>query len=395
MKALFSDYKLLFLCFALMLYAAIGAPTADHPGWIEGIIVFLFIISLGLGVFVNGFKLKVKQRQPFWVLAAHILFIFGLSVPVIIAVINGAEFFDIIRDLIGFLFLIVPLFLCQFLKTEKRKKVFILLCVFVGFVFSIRTLFPDNILTLRGDELLYLANSPLVLFTSIFLMGQGSKKLFEKGTLKNFLLFFIFFIGAIICLMAMMDDIRRASFVAVIISMIFLGGIGFYKNPLRVLLPLMLLALTLFLFQQEFQQIVQQITLKTSQVGMNMRMQEWLAVWDVVSADWRSFLFGLGWGAVFESPAVGGLPVTFTHSLLSALLLKSGMIGLLLCLVYLFFIFEKLMDVVFSNPVMGLALFWSFVIPVLFYASYKSLDFGLLLTLILICHNFKKPFGKI
>ena len=58
--------------------------------------------------------------------------------------------------------------------------------------------------------------------------------------------------------------------------------------------------------------------------------------------------------------------------------------GLFLSLVYLFFIFEKVARLYFSNPVKGNALIWPLLIPILLYASHKSFDFGLLLSLIVI-----------
>lgn len=95
-----------------------------------------------------------------------------------------------------------------------------------------------------------------------------------------------------------------------------------------------------------------------------------------------TFLFGTGWGGIFSSPAVGGLDVNYTHSLLSTMLLKGGAVLFLLtglsCLAALYqivLIFQR-------DSARGLTLFWPFIIPVFFYASHKSLDFGLLLLLI-------------
>lgn len=384
MQNILSDYRLLFFLVALLTYALVGAPTADNPGWIEGVIAVLLIASLGVGGFVQGFRFERDGKKQYWFLAAQVFLVFGLSLPILMAVINGVEPSDMLRDMIGFFFLITPLFFVVFLSEEEKFKPFLVLILIIGFTFSLRTLFPDMVLNIRGSELLYLANSPIVLFSSIFLIGAGGRKLFEHVTLKNTFFFFFCFVIGVICLLAMMQDTRRAAFFAVFASIIFMAIAGVIKSPIKLLLPALFLSGLLFLFHQDIVHIVDEIRLKTSRVGMNMRFQEWQAVWRVIHSDWISLLFGKGWGASFASPAVGGLQVTFTHSLLSAMLLKSGLIGLLLCLVYLVFMFEKLCRLVFSNPVAGIALFWPFIIPVLFYASYKSLDFGLLLTLIVI-----------
>ena len=115
-----------------------------------------------------------------------------------------------------------------------------------------------------------------------------------------------------------------------------------------------------------------------------MRVQELQAVWEAISSSWFTVAFGQGWGSSFASPAVGGLQVTFTHSLLTYVLFKMGVIGLFLTLIYLFFVFEKLLRLYFIDPVKGNAMLWPLIIPILLYASHKSFDFGMLLTLILI-----------
>jgi len=388
-----NDSAALCLFIALSFYALLGAPTADNPGWIEAVIFILILLSLGIAPFLALFQFDPnnKIQKPSWLWSGKILFLFCLTTSMIVMLMNNNGLHNAIRDFIGFVFLLIPLFLVTLFKNKQRSDMLLYACLFIGLSFSLRTLYPETILNIRGSELLYLANSPLVLFSSIYFIGFGAKKLFDHVTIKNAVIFSLCLVASLICLLAMMQDIRRASFVAVIISALIFAMIGFVQKPVKILLPLALLGVFVFSFQQDIVEIINQITLKTSQVGLNMRLQEWQAVWHAVNGNGISLLLGQGWGATFESPAVGGLPVTFTHSLLSAVLLKSGMIGLLLCLIYLFFIFEKLASVVFINPIAGIALFWPFMIAILFYASYKSLDFGLLLTLIIIWHNLEKP----
>jgi len=393
MKRAFKDSAALCLFIALAFYALLGAPTADNPGWVEGIIFIFILCALGIAPFLAlvQFDPNNKTQKPNWLWSGKALFLFCFVTSLIVMLINNNGIHNAIRDFIGFAFLLIPLFLAPFFQTKQRTMMLITASLLIGLSFSLRTLYPDTILNIRGSELLYLANSPLVLFASIYFIGFGAKRLFDHVTIKNAFIFAFCLIASLICLLAMMQDIRRASFVAVIISALIFAIIGFVQKPIKTLLPLALLGVFVFSFQQDIMEIIHQITLKTSQVGLNMRLQELQAVWQTVSGNGFTLLFGQGWGATFESPAVGGLPVTFTHSLLSAVLLKSGMIGLLLCLIYLFFIFEKLASVVFINPIAGIAFFWPFMIATLFYASYKSLDFGLLLTLIIIWHNLENP----
>lgn len=384
-----SDYRVLFFLTALLIYAFIGAPTADYPGIVEGVIAALLFFALGVIAFAMPFRFDPTHQKQYWFLFAQILLLFGLFVPLIRGVLNDFRNADILRDLIGFLFLLLPIFIVPFIQKRKIENLFIMFCVSIGLFFGLRTLFPDIIFNIRGNELLYLANSPLVLFTAIYLLGVSGQKLFEKVTLRHFLISILAFIGMVVCMLAMMQDIRRAAFASLIVSLFLFLIMGAIKNPSKMLLPFCVIGAVFCLFYQDIFNIINEVSLKTSRVGMNMRVQEWQAIWQTVSANPNSLFFGYGWGASFISPAVGGLSVTFTHSLLSSMLLKTGLIGLLLCLFYLSFIFENLSRLVFSIPITFTALFWPFVVSILFYASYKSLDFGLLLTLILIW-NFDK-----
>ena len=95
-----------------------------------------------------------------------------------------------------------------------------------------------------------------------------------------------------------------------------------------------------------------------------------------------SILFGKGWGATLASPAVGGMVVNYTHNLLTALWLKTGLIGLILAGLYIAGLAKGLVPLLWTNPVLAVALAVPLVIDTLLYASYKSLDFGLILLLI-------------
>lgn len=384
---LLSDYRILFFAVALVIYAFIGAPTADSPGFAEVVMGVLLFLGLGVSAFVQPFQLTQKRPSPLWFLAAQMLLVMGLCLPLARGVFFEYRHTDIARDLIGFLFLILPIFIVPFLQKRNAHALLTGLCLLIGVVFSLRTLFPEVIFNIRGNELLYLANSPLVLFAGIYLLGWSGQKLFETFTMRHVLIAALAVLGVIICLLAMMQDIRRATFAAVVISLLVFLMVGVMKAPLKMVFPVCVVGAVVFVFHQDIFVIMTQVSQKTAQVGLNMRVQEWEAVWQTISSDTASMILGKGWGASFASPAVGGFPVTFTHSLLSSMMLKGGLIGLLLCLFYLFFIFEKLRRLVFSSPVAAISLFWPFMISVLFYASYKSLDFGLLLTLILIWHT--------
>ncbi len=385
MKAVFHDIKFISLCLALGLYAIFGSPTPDEISWVEMALAGLMIIVIGFNGFIRSLVWQGNEKQNVWWFSGALLWAYGLIGPTIIAVLQGNAFSVILRDLVAFFFLCLPLFLCPFLqRMEKNKAVFFFLLLAIGLIFSLRVLAPHWEISHQNVKLLYLANSPLVLMALIFFFLKACQNLYDKIDYKHLLHFVLFTVGASLILMAVYIDVQRAFLAALIISALSVFIIGLVKAPLKTMLPLCLVALTIFIFKDFLIETGEQALLKTSQVGSNMRLQELQAVWQVVAGNAFTLLFGQGWGSVFPSPAVDNIYVAFTHSLLSYMLLKTGLIGLLLTLIYLFFVFEKLVSVYFSDPVKGNMLLWPFVIPILFYASYKSFDFGLLLTMIVL-----------
>lgn len=383
------DWRVCCFFLAIVIYALWGSPTPDRPGLIELSIGFLLLVSVAPSALRQLINLSHFLEQSRWQISVWLLWMAGLTVPLCIAALRGVDSVLMMRDVAGFVFLCLPLFFFWFFKEhEKRQKILLMGCFVIGLIFSARTLFSSLPIFLQTDELLYLANSPLVLFTTLFFYGYGGFRIYSGVTLKNLLIALLCFTGAALCVFAMYSDVLRASFLSIAVSTVVLFVIGFVKAPRRMIMPSLLLVVLLFLFQGFWLAILEDIILKTSRVGLNMRWQEWLAVWDALDDRWTALLLGAGWGSAFASPAVGGLHVTFTHSLLSYMLLKAGLVGLILCLIYLFFVFEKLARVYFSRPVVGNALLWPFAIPVLLYASHKSFDYGLLLVLVLVmAHN--------
>ena len=380
---LLQDYRFLFLALALILYGCLSSPTPDNPSYIEVLIGLSLLVFIGADGVLKPFqKLFVfKVVQP-WELAGLALLLWGVAVPTIMALYNNALPSILLRDVVSFAFLMAPLFLYSGLK--ERQDLLLGLLLMIGFCFAVRVLFLDFSFFSQREELLYLANSPLVLMAGLYFAFVALQKLFMKLLVQEIIYSGVLLSMAVVCFAAMYVDFQRASFIALGISCIFLVGLFVYQRPLKAILPIIAIAIIVIIFHSFIFDVVEKVALKTAQVGFNMRSQELQAVWDHISNDSISLIFGMGWGSSFSSPAVGDLNVAYTHSLLSYMLLKTGLAGLGLTCLYLFFIFEKLARLVFSKAVSANALVWPFLIPIFFYASYKSLDYGLILTLILV-----------
>ena len=380
------DYRLCFFLSAIFLYGTFSSPTPDQPRLVELVISLLFMASVGVGgIYQNISGLLRGASLPKWKLSGLILFLYGLIVPTVVALYHDASFSIVVRDLIAFIFLCLPLFVLPFLiNSEKRQSLFEYGLLFIGLAFAVRVLFLDFSFFTEHEELLYLANSPLVLLSGLYFTLMALDKISTRYNMNSVLVMLGCVGVAILPMAAMYIDFQRASFLALGASIFMFLGLGLIRTPLRTALSFSVLLGIAFIFYPYIADVIENISVKTSKVGLNMRYQEWLAVWSVAMAHPMNLLFGQGWGAEFASPAVGGLNVSYTHSLITYMLLKTGIIGLGLTLVYVLFIFEKVVRLVFIKTVKGSALIWPFIIPIMLYASYKSLDYGLVLTLILL-----------
>jgi hypothetical protein len=104
-----------------------------------------------------------------------------------------------------------------------------------------------------------------------------------------------------------------------------------------------------------FAQLFGELVHKTELVGVNARGAELAAVWQEISVTPGKLLWGAGWGGMFESPAVANIRVNYTHSLLTSMLLKTGVMGLVLTALYIGAIMTGLLRQVRHCPVLALA----------------------------------------
>lgn len=368
-------WRVLFFFIGLMCYAAFSSPTPDHLGWAEITVLVLLGVSATLP--------KLDKLG-----GVEVFLGYGLTVPIFLALVRGHDLVVVMRDLIPFLFLFLPMAY----KDVGDNKYFIThfprLLVLMGLLFSLRTIGAawhregvglwDFSLSAPPD-FLYLANSPEVLFAELALQAWAFYYLGMLGSWSRGVFMFVLVAIPVVAMSIMQ---QRAFLSVSLASVVCLLGFMLWKNPkgfLRCLLFLGVAGVGLYPFLEN---IFMTLMLKTQMVGLNSRLQEWAAVRDVVSVSIGRNLFGMGWGEVFENPAVGGLPVGYTHSLLSSFWLKMGLVGVGLTM----WAGSSLLK---GSRQMGTkTVFWLIpaLLPVLvtlsLYASHKSLGFGLLLLLV-------------
>lgn len=374
--SVFREWPLSCLAFvaALLLYAACGSPTPDTYGRVELLVGLLLILSVRLPDF-RGHGLLLLPL------------LYGFFVPFLTGLVRGAAPSDIFRDFVPFLFM--------FLVVVYREHVVFLgarfywLLAVMGCLFSIRAVLPFWRLAAGREgafsmgtpaDLLYLANSPEVLFAALWFLGAGFYALFYDGRIRC---------GALLVacaglpVLAMVFMMQRAGLGAVAaLFLILLAGL-IRRFPLRFLGAILLTCACALPLWPVFSFVVDGLLRKTHVVGLNSRLQEWEAVLALLSRDWGVALFGYGWGTRFENPAVGGLPVLYTHSLASSLLLKTGFTGTFLVLAGLGAGCIRAFPEIFRNRLLFWALIFPLAISGILYASYKSLGFGLILLVFL------------
>ncbi|MGH1455917.1 MAG: hypothetical protein ACRBDI_03970 [Alphaproteobacteria bacterium] len=383
------DYRAICLFFACLVYALFGSPTPDRFTMVEGAVGALLCLAVGIGrardAVIDG-GVSGVMRQRFWKSAGHVYLIYGLSVPVMVGALSGNDASVMARDIVPFLFLFLPLLLLPLIRARPYYFRAILVAVLIiGMMFSFRSIimrFMDGCAVWCIDELLYLENMPTVLFTALFLIGTGMSVLMRGINVRRVLVFVGLGVLSMIPVISMVVTLQRASLGAVAIYIAALMLFFIWKRPVRGFGVVAIFFAALAVIGISLGGVYAPLWDKTHKVGLNMRVEEFLAVWNVITVHPFTFLFGLGWGGQFHSPAVGGLRVNFTHNFFSTVLLKTGVLGVIFCISYIVGLLERLSRVVLVNKVFGLALVAPILIDLTLYASFKSLDFGLMLLLI-------------
>jgi hypothetical protein len=381
------DIRFMLFLAGLVAYGIGSSPTPDEIGGAEIFTGFCLIAATGGWKIIHALR---QNSQPRWARAAQVLLFYGFTIPVIGGIASGHGTGAILRDLIAFLFLLLPLLvhdLCARRETYRRPLTAAI--VIVGLLFSFRVLEP----VFRAQtgpvwyiqppaDPFYLANAPTVLFAAILLAGLAGKAVYDRLTVRSIAIAALCASLSFFPFAAMALINQRASMGVIVIAALILLSAAFIRRPLRAIIPLAFLAAALWMGRDAVSLVGNEALRKTAEVGINMRWAEAQAVLHEISSGFLTAIFGHGWGATVASPAVGGVTVNFTHSLLTTYWLKTGLTGLCLALLYLFHIGALLLRLLRHNPVMAAALGGPLAIDILLYASFKSLDFGLVLLLV-------------
>jgi hypothetical protein len=370
---------------AVIVYGICGSPTPDHPGVIEAAIGLLLLFAVN----AQGFSRMLGfSKSDHWQSAPRLVLGAGLVLGLGAAALNGADIALVIRDFFPFMFMFLPLMLTDVFEDKpQRAKTFLAVVIFAGLAFSLRSLgaAAQDLIGLfnQGHEPTYLANAPSVLLGAFLLIALSAHNFLKRFNMRTLGLMIACFILSALPIAAMALSVQRASigFLLLALLVLFLAGWRYHAPARMAFLSLILISLSLPLLPVAAE-LIEIMRSKTMVFGLNMRAEEWAAVWQEIAQSPFSVLFGRGWGGTFQSPAVAGITVNFTHSLLSSSLLKTGVLGLLALMIYLAALVRQWSFVLKHHGILALGLVGPFLIDVFLYASYKSLDFGFLLLVV-------------
>ena len=376
---------------ALLLYAARGTPTPDAMGAVEILTGLLLLVAAGPAAVADA----LRAAQPWgWMRGAQALMLYGLTVPVLAALANGNDAAFIARDIVAFLFMLLPLFFYGLVQRgTARAVVMTMAAVTMGLAFSWRVLMPavlseyglEGILQrVQPADPAYLANAPTVLFAALLLIGLGGLRVYAAPRPRNFAMAAVLVVLGALPFVTMALILQRASIGLGLAGLALLVAWAFTARPYRALPLVIAAALVLALTAPWLAELAGDLARKTANVGLNMRWQEAQAAIAALGGDPAAVLFGRGWGAAFASPAVGGGTVNFTHNLLTTYGLKTGLCGMALAVLYLGALARLLLPLLRGRAVLAVALAVPLAIDAMLYASFKSLDFGVILLVLAV-----------
>lgn len=136
--------------------------------------------------------------------------------------------------------------------------------------------------------------------------------------------------------------------------------------------------------QSGFDRVLQKQEERGDNSGRKLELN---AVVDKTTSSIPQFLIGEGWGGTFVNP-VHGRKVRYVHNFFGYFFLKTGLIGLLMVCVYMFWFFYMLFSVLKekSSWYIVLPVFGVLIIDLFFEVSYKGLTFGAVMFLIYLLH---------
>lgn len=378
------------LFLALVVYGLLSAPAPAEIRPAEAVIGALLVSGVGLLrplSVATGHSLLERDSPP-WEMPAVLALGVLLWCPLMRGVWLGWAPGDMVRDVVPLLYLFLPVFLVPLLRAAPDQAVDLLAAgmALAGVGFALRWWkqaewgFGAVGVRAMADGGVYLLNAPSVLFAAIALPAFGFGMLMRGGWLRC-AVGLASIAGGLLCLAALAGAVHRMALGLAAVAFAALGVWWLRRAPLAWLGAGVAALLLVTLVPETLLGALGQVAEKTRLAGANTRWEEAEAAVGQAMESPAAFLFGQGWGALLANPAVGGWRVSYTHTLVTYAIAKTGVLGLCALIAYLGGLAPRALALLRSDPALG----WAAVAPLLMalgaHTSFKYLDTGLLLTL--------------
>ncbi|AWK86965.1 hypothetical protein [Azospirillum thermophilum] len=381
------------LSLALVLYGGLSAPAPVAVGPREMAVAAALVLAVGwrrpLAVF-SGQALR-SPGLPAWEAAAILAFSWLLWVPTLRGAAQGRDLGEMARDLVPLVYLFLPLLLVPPLRRTGPWGLR-LLCgglALAGLLFALRWWdkarwgFGAVGTRVMEEGGAYLLNAPAVLFAAVALPLAGLG-LWRRGGLWRWLPAPACAVGGLLCATALAGTVHRTAVGLAAASAVAAVLWWARRTPRAALLLLVPLLAVAAAYGEPLAGAVALALEKTRLTGGNARWEEAAAVLEQAGRTPGSLLFGEGWGGLIANPAVGGWRVSYTHLLASYALFKAGLTGLLAVAAYLLALLPAVPRLLRTDPPLAWALLPPLVMALGLHTSFKYLDTGVLLTILLL-----------
>lgn len=395
-----------------------SSPMSQHVSSVE--------VGMGLGLTLGTAilgLLLMKQGKPVFARTIALVSVgYLLAVPSVVGMWRGNAGTDMVRDLIPLLFItVLPLVLIFVARSGQRdllRTTLISGLVFVGLVSSTQFISGINEHygsvsafvsankayylaphSMETEQLMELASSvswrehaelflkaydPSVLFSAIYLVCFGLSALLVSKTRRPWAGAAAIGAGLIPMYVLMALGLRAYVGVFIMAVVLFAARLLFREKISRkVLLFTVILAGLSLAFLHD---VIELLLIKQAVAGSNGKIVELYAVLDTLRAE--HLLLGTGWGGLLANPIIMELPTRFTHSLLSFYLLKGGVIGLSVLLMFFLSLGlgTKTRQLATSTDriMIVVACLGPILMGLFFQPVYKMLSFGIVLALLYI-----------
>lgn len=382
-----SDKSVLFISVALAFYA-LTTPCPHTLGFVQ----IAVALCLGASVFFSKpslilYGMAIDNRNTYRLMAgsaqmAAMLFFITALFGALIRLNDELTLWMLGRDILPYFFIVLPLlFFNMGQATANRLTATIPLAVsFVGIIYSFR--FINSVLEQAGSIPLYLGDQikayscgcvqyrvsrdaycfpfdPAVQFSAVYLVLRAVNQI-SLVNKRSLITGSMLIILAAPPIMAMCLLLNRAMLGLLAIALVIYCA----RSMKRILSAIVVIAtLTIAMVtagtlitvttntsavesnsdevkldatstvKKDTTTIQYALLQKQKLMGFNNKTGELISLYQDLSQNSFNLIFGLGWGGSFYSPAVGQV-ASFTHSLLTYAVLKVGLFGLFLMLVY-------------------------------------------------------------